>query len=242
MCFNDQRKQKCQFFVFSEDSCPIRMDFEVSIMPYERPYNSYGMGTVVKNGHADFRVGCSDIIDLFVCDPRHVEKSPSFFPSEVDHLPDLRCELTPKCIVESREDDPWYFIDVQVVLYKREIIPCSASTDCYGATHCEKTDVLSLLHIPLHPSGDVLQACIDNSNVTRGIRHSSRLAVLQLQVPCSGHTCLDGGGAQQGRRMVRENSHNAPERCSKLCVAGSTTKQWVPHVGVEFDASTGRES
>ena len=93
MCFNDQRKQESKFFVFSENSCPIRMDFEVSIIPYERPYNSYGVGSVVENGHADFRVGCSDIVDLFVCDPRHFEKSPSFFPSEVDNLPELRCEL-----------------------------------------------------------------------------------------------------------------------------------------------------
>ena len=172
------------------------------------------MGSVVKNGHADFPVGCSDIVDLFVCDPRHFEKSPSFFPSEVDNLPELRCELYPKCIIESGENDPWYFIYVQVIFYKREIIPCSGSTDCNGATHCEKTDVISVLHIPLHPSGDVLQVCINDSNVTSGIRHSSRLAVLQLQVPCSGHTCLDGGGAQRGRRMA-----NAPDRCSKLVCA-----------------------
>ena len=77
MCFNDQRKEEGKLFVFSKNSCPIRMDFEVSILPYERPYNSYGVGSVVKNGHADFRVGCSDIVDFFACDPRHFEKSPS---------------------------------------------------------------------------------------------------------------------------------------------------------------------
>jgi hypothetical protein len=65
------------------------------------------------------------------------------------------------------------------------------------------------LHIPLHASGDVLIACIDDSNTTCGIRHSGRLAVFQLQVPCSGNTCLDGGGAQRERRMA-----NAPKMCS----------------------------
>ena len=93
MCFNDQRKQESKFFVFSENSCPIRMDFEVSIIPYERPYNFGGVGSVGENGHADFWVGSSDIVDLFVFDPRHFEKSPSFFPSEVDNLPELRGEL-----------------------------------------------------------------------------------------------------------------------------------------------------
>ena len=63
---------------------------------------------------------------------------------------------------------------MQVIFYKREIIPCSASTDCNGATHCEKTDVISLLHMPLHPSGDVVQACINDSNATWGVRHFSR--------------------------------------------------------------------
>ena len=33
-----------------------------------------------------------------------------------------------------------------------------------------------------------------------------------------------------------------PTGAANWCVQGATTKQWVPHVGVEFDASTGRES
>ena len=70
MRFNDQRKEEGKSFIFCKDSCPIRMDFEVRMFPYERPDNSDGVGMVVKNGHADFWVGSINIVDFFACDPR----------------------------------------------------------------------------------------------------------------------------------------------------------------------------
>ena len=44
VCLNNQRKEEGEFFVLCKDSCPIRMDFEVRIFPYERPDNSDGVG------------------------------------------------------------------------------------------------------------------------------------------------------------------------------------------------------
>ena len=38
---------------------PIRMDPEVRILIYERTYNSYGVGFVVKDGHADVQIGAA---------------------------------------------------------------------------------------------------------------------------------------------------------------------------------------
>ena len=172
MCFNDQRKEEGEFFVLCKDSCPIRMDFEVRIFPYERPDNSDGAGMVVKNGHADFWVGNINIVDFFACDPRHVKESPSFFSILVDDIPEFGIELFLKCIVEGGEDEPWYLIDVQAIFYQREIIPGSARTNCDCATHCKKADIISILHIPLHASGNVLQTCIVDTNATCKIRHS----------------------------------------------------------------------
>ena len=67
MCFNDQRKEESKSFVLRKDSCPIRMDFEVRMFPYERPDNSDGVGMVVKNGHADFWVGSIHIVYRLLC-------------------------------------------------------------------------------------------------------------------------------------------------------------------------------
>ena len=103
VCLNDQRKEEGEFFVLCKDSCPIWMDFEVRIFPYERPDNSDGVGTVVKNGHADFWVGSINIVDFFACDPRHVKESPSFFSILVDDIPEFGIELFLKCIVEGGE-------------------------------------------------------------------------------------------------------------------------------------------
>jgi hypothetical protein len=69
------------------------MDPEVSIPIYERTYNSYGMGFVVKDGHADFQIGCSNVVGLPVCDPWHLQKPPSFFPVLVDSIPKVGCKF-----------------------------------------------------------------------------------------------------------------------------------------------------
>ena len=112
MCFNDQRKEESKSFVLRKDSCPIRMDFEVRMFPYERPDNSDGVGMVVKNGHADFWVGSIHIVDFFACDPRYVKETPSFFSVLVDDILEFSIELFLKRIVEGGEEKPWYFIDV----------------------------------------------------------------------------------------------------------------------------------
>ena len=172
MCLNNQREEEGEFFVLCKDGCPIRMDFEVRIFPYERPDNSDGVGMVVKNGHADFWVGSINIVNFFACDPRHVKETPSFFSVLVDDIPEFGIELFLKCIIEGGENEPWYSIDVQAIFYQREVIPSSARTNCDCATHCKKADIISILHVPLHASGNVLQTCIVDTYATCGIRHS----------------------------------------------------------------------
>ena len=53
----DNQRSKYASLLSSANMAAIRMDPEVRILIYERTYNSYGVGFVVKDGHADVQIG-----------------------------------------------------------------------------------------------------------------------------------------------------------------------------------------
>ena len=145
----NQRKQEGQFLLLSEHRCPIRMNLEVGVLPHERSHNPHGVGEVIENEQTNLSIRWSDFVSFPI--PGYFQESPPLFPAIVDNIPELWRKLLLKGIIEGRKNCPWYFVNVQMVFYQREVIRCSAISNPERATNCKEADITGILHVSVHP-------------------------------------------------------------------------------------------